>query len=145
MGKAVEETVGKVEVRVLGSVSVLRNGVAVALPRSRKIRALLAFLVVSPSASTRSRLCDLLWDVPNDPRGELRWCLSKLRSVVDEPGRRRVEARGDTVKLDLADCFVDAIEITRATQEGIETLNPERLCALSTLFNGEFLDGLQID
>src|SRR6185503_6168993 len=122
-----------------------RAGVPVALPASRKVRALIAYLSVAPHAVSRSQLCELLWDVPNDPRGELRWCLSKLRSVVDEPGRRRVEARGDTVKLDLADCFVDAIEITRATQEGIETLNPERLCALSTLLNGEFLDGLQID
>ena len=35
--------------------------------------------------------------------------------------------RADTIRLDLADCFVDAIEIARATQEGIETLAAERL------------------
>ena len=125
--------------------TISRAGVPAALPASRKVRALIAYLALAPHAVSRSQLCELLWDVPNDPRGELRWCLSKLRSVVDEPGRRRVEARGDTVKLDLADCFVDAIEITRAVQEGIETLAPERLRALSTLFKGEFLDGLEID
>ena len=58
---------------------------------------------------------------------------------------QRVETRGDTIRLDLADCFVDAIEIARATEEGIETLAPERLRALSALFDGDFLEGLEID
>ena len=45
----------------------------------------------------------------------------------------------------LPDCFVDALEIARATQEGIETLPPDRLRTLAALFDGEFLDGLEID
>ena len=77
--------------------------------------------------------------------GELRWCLSKIRSIVDERGRQRVYTQGDTIRLDLTDCFVDAVEIARATEEGIETLAPERLRTLSTLFNGDFLEGLEID
>jgi DNA-binding SARP family transcriptional activator/Tfp pilus assembly protein PilF len=132
-------------VRFLGPLTICRDGAAVALPGSRKVRALVAYLSLAPNAVSRSQLCELLWDVPNDPRGELRWCLSKVRSIVDEPGRRRVDTHGDTIKLDLADCFVDAVEIARATQEGIETLAPARLQTLSTLFNGEFLDGLEID
>jgi DNA-binding SARP family transcriptional activator len=115
------------------------------LPASRKVRALLAYLALSPHPVARGQLCELLWDVPNDPRGELRWCLSKLRSVVDEPGRRRVETQGDMISLDLADCFVDATEIARAAQEGIAKLDPERLRLLVSLFNGELLDGLEID
>ena len=109
------------------------------------MRALFAYLALAPLAVARSQLCELLWDVPNDPRGELRWCLSKIRSIVDEPDRRRVYTREDTIRLDLADCFVDAIEIARATEEGIETLAPERQRALSMLFNGDFLEGLEID
>jgi len=132
-------------VQLLGPLTIRRDGVAMALPASRKVRALVAYLALAPNAVSRSQLCDLLWDVPNDPRGELRWCLSKLRSIIDEPGRRRVEARGDTVKLDLTGCLVDAIEIAKATQEGFETLACDRLRALSILFNGEFLDGLEID
>ena len=53
--------------------------------------------------------------------------------------------QGDTVRLDLTDCFVDAIEIARATEQGIETLASERLRALAMLFNGDFLEGLEID
>jgi DNA-binding SARP family transcriptional activator/TolB-like protein/Flp pilus assembly protein TadD len=134
------------QVRLLGPLTISRGGVAVALPASRKLRALIAYLALAPHAVSRSQLCELLWnDVANDPRGELRWSLSKLRSVVDDPGRQRVETRGDAVSLDLADCFVDALDISRAAQEGIETLAPERLQTLSALFNGEFLDGLEID
>src|SRR5688572_23429728 len=111
MGQRVDVTVGTLEVRVLGPVSLLRDGVALALPRSRKVRALLAYLVLNPSPVSRSRLCDLMWDAPNDPRGELRWCLSKLRAVLDDEDRRRVVTEHDTVALDLAGCRVDAREV----------------------------------
>lgn len=132
-------------VQLLGALTVSRNGIPLKLPGSRKVRALLAYLALAPHAVPRSQLCELLWDVPNDPRGELRWCLSKLRSVIDEPDRRRVETYGDSVGFDLTDCFVDATEISRATQEGLGTLPPERLRALSSLCHGEFLDGFEID
>jgi DNA-binding SARP family transcriptional activator len=125
--------------------TIYRDGLALSLPASRKMRALLAYLALAPAPVLRSPLCELLWDVPNDPRGELRWCLSKIRSIVDEVGRPRVYTRGDTIGLDLKDCFVDAIEIARATEQGIDALTPERLRTLSTLFNGDFLEGLEID
>lgn len=132
-------------VRMLGPMTIARGGVSLALPASRKVRALLAYLALAPHPATRSQLCELLWDVPNDPRGELRWCLSKVRSILDEPDRRRVDAHADAIGLDLSDCAVDAIEITRATQEGIDTLEPERLRTLAALFNGDFLEGLELD
>ena len=68
-------------VTLLGPTAVQRQGLVVQLPRSRKVRALLAFLVLEGRPVARARLCDLLWDVPNDPCGELRWCLSKLRAA----------------------------------------------------------------
>jgi DNA-binding SARP family transcriptional activator/TolB-like protein len=132
-------------VQMLGPLTVWRDGVTIALASSRKVRALFAYLALAPHAVTRSQLCELLWDVPNDPRGELRWCLSKVRSIIDEPDRRRVEASGDAIRLDLSDCSVDAIEVAQAVREGIETLDPERLRGLCALFNGDFLEGLEID
>ena len=129
---------------MLGPLTIRRDDVALALPGSRKVRALFAYLSLAPHAVTRSHLCELLWDIPNDPRGELRWCLSKIRGLIDEPGRRRVDTQGDTVRLDLADCLVDAIEIARATQD-LETVAAERLRTLVALFAGDFLDGLEID
>ena len=132
-------------VRLLGKLTIARDGVPVTLPSSRKLRALLAYLALAPHPVSRSRLCELLWDVPNDPRGELRWCLSKLRAALDEPGLHRIETEGDTVALRLGDASVDAVEAAAAVAEGIETLGLDRLRALAQLFAGDFLDGLELD
>ncbi len=137
--------VDDVHVRMLGLLRIDRNGTVLDLPASRKVRALFAYLALTPHAIGRSRLCELFWDVPNDPRGELRWCLSKLRGMLDGPGRHRVATSDDMVALDLSGCFVDAIEITAAAKEGIGTLDAERLRALSSLFAGDFMEGLEID
>jgi DNA-binding SARP family transcriptional activator len=133
------------EIGLLGALTIRRHGVMLALPPSRKVRALFAYLSLAPRAVMRSQLCELLWDVPNDPRGELRWCLSKIRGLLDEPGRHRVYTEADTVRLDLTDCFVDAIEVVRAAREGMEAIAPERLRTLAALFAGDLLEGLEID
>jgi DNA-binding SARP family transcriptional activator/TolB-like protein len=130
---------------MLGPLTVVSNGAALALPASRKLRALIAYLAMAPSAVGRSRLCELLWDGPNDPRGELRWCLSKIRKLFDGPARERVMASGDKVALDLTDCFCDVFAIAAAAEEGFERLEAQRLEALSGLFAGDFLGGLEID
>src|SRR5262249_41007893 len=114
------------------------------LPASRKLRALLAYLALAPRPVSRGHLCELLWDVPNDPRGELRWCLSKLRGALDDPGRRRIVTDGDAVALDLTDCDVDARAIDTALGR-IETYSPEQLRTLANRFAGEFLDGVDVD
>lgn len=157
MGESVETSVESVlsnldgvpaaiHVRMLGPLTIGRSGAALDLPASRKVRALFAYLALAPHPVGRSRLCELLWDVPNDPRGELRWCLSKLRSILDQPARRRVATSGDMIALDLDDIFVDAIEVGNAIEMGIETLDADRLLALSRLFTGgDFLEGLEID
>ncbi|RWM30914.1 BTAD domain-containing putative transcriptional regulator [Mesorhizobium sp.] len=131
--------------RLFGPLAIVRDSVPVVLPASRKLRALLAYLTLAPHPVSRSRLCELLWDVPNDPRGELRWCLSKLRAALDEPDLRRVETEGDAVALRLADIRVDALEAAEAAAEGIDTLGLERLRSLLQLFAGDFLDGLELD
>lgn len=138
------ESVPSIAVRMFGPLAVARHGVARALPSSRKVRGLFAYLVLSPHPVSRSHLCELLWDVPNDPRSELRWCLSKIRTFIDEPDRPRIDTRADTVALDMAECFVDAIEIARA-MTNIAALDPPQLRSLVALFTGDFLEGLEID
>lgn len=136
---------GGIELRLLGPPAILRDGSAVALPASRKVRALLGYLAMAPAPAGRSALCELLWDVPNDPRGELRWYLSKLRGLLDEPGRRRVVSAGDTVALDLAGCDIDAAAVEAAAQAGLDRLDAGGLRALLRRFGGDFLDGLAVD
>lgn len=141
----IESSSASLQVRLLGTFSVSRAGKKIALPASRKVRALLAYLSLAAYAPTRSQLCELLWDVPNDPRGELRWCLSKIRALIDEPGRKRVNTTDDVVRIDLADCQVDAVEIVHIMQGGVGALGAERLKAASALFAGDFLQGIEID
>jgi DNA-binding SARP family transcriptional activator len=136
----------RLQIRVLGAVAVIRDGVPVPLPRSRKVRALLAFLALEKNPTSRSRLCDLLWDVPNDPRGELRWCLSKLRGVLDEPERPRVVTAGQSlIALDLSDVVVDAFEADRLAAQGVGEAATERLAEVADLFAGDLLENMQID
>jgi DNA-binding SARP family transcriptional activator len=74
------------ELKVLGGLKVLRDGGAAVLPPSRKTRALLAYLALTRRPHRREQLCEIFWDVPDDPRGSLRWSLSRIRPLVDEPG-----------------------------------------------------------
>jgi DNA-binding SARP family transcriptional activator len=141
----VEMPVETIRIRMLGALSLVRDGTTLPLPASRKVRALLAHMALARRPLSRSQLCELLWDSPADPRGELRWCLSKIRGLLDDEARTRVLTRDDTVQLDLADCFVDALEIARAADERIETFAPERQRSLEALFGGEFLEGLEMN
>lgn len=150
MGSAVETTdtadphgAAPVAVRMLGPLTILHGGVPVALPASRKVRGLFAYLALAPHAVTRSHLCELLWDVPNDPRGELRWCLSKIRRLIGEAGRIRPD--GDTVSLDLAGCHVDALQLDGIAKQGVAVQSLPALRQLADGFAGEFLDGFVLD
>ncbi|MCB4771302.1 transcriptional regulator [Ancylobacter sp. Lp-2] len=131
--------------RLLGALKVERDGRPVELPASRKVRALLAFLALSPRPVARSRLCDMLWDVPDDPRSELRWCLSRMRAALDTPGRPRVVASGDMVALDLEDCDIDIADIEAAMSSGIDGLGVEQLTRLAGRFVGNVLEGLALE
>jgi len=140
----VGEAVESLQFRLLGTLQLSRAGAVLKLPSSRKVRALLGYLVLASRSVARSQVCELLWDVPNDPRGELRWCLSKIRGLIDEPGRKRVIADGATIRLDLSDCKVDTLEVTQAPEHGIQKLGVERQKRLAALFAGELLEGLEI-
>jgi len=133
------------ELLLLGRLALVRDGVEVALPESRKVRALLGYLALNPDGATRSHLCDLFWNVPNDPRSELRWCLSKIRAVLDEPARQRVQTHGDRVSLDLADCRVDAFELMRAVQAGLASLPLVQGRALAERWHGELLEDAALE
>ena len=117
---------------------------ALTLPASRKVRGLFAYLLLSPHPVSRGQLCELLWDVPNDPRGELRWCLSKIRGLVDEPGRPRIRHPADRVGLDMSDCFVDATTIATVAADPAVP-GQKRLSALVASIAGNFLEGMEID
>ena len=122
----------------------MRDGATLALPPSRKTRALLAYLAVTGRPHRRERLCSLLWDLPNDPRGALRWSLSKLRGLVDEPGGARIVTDRETVRFDPQGAHIDIVDLRRRASGGLETAATEDLASLADGFGGEFLAGLEL-
>ena len=131
-------------IRVLGEFEILKGKKQQYFPHSRKTRALLAYLVLTGRRHRRDRLCDLFWDLPDDPRASLRWSLSRLRSLVDEPGRERIVADREYVSFDPKGASIDLFEIRRELAGGADALSTDRLLHLARQFRGELLEGLAI-
>ena len=124
------------ELDFIGPVRVRRDGQALPLPASRKTRALLALLALEPRRHRRERLCELLWDIPDDPRAALRWSLTKLRPLVGE----RLQADRDSVALDVDGLDIDVLALRRAVAAGPENLPPAELEALARRVRGPALE-----
>jgi len=132
------------DIRLLGPMEVARHGEALELPQSKKARALAAYLAMSGRPHRREKLCTLLWDVADDPRAALRWCLTKLRDVFDEPGATRIAATRDSVSIEPGLVRVDALELRAASAKGFSALDLPGLERIASLVRGEFLEGLEL-
>lgn len=138
-------TQASLELRLLGELEVVRDGRLVALPQSKKTRALLAYLALTERQHRRDHLCALFWDVADDPRGALRWSLSKLRAVLDEPRARRIEADRDRVALEPRGMTVDALALRKAlAARPVAEHGTDELERAAAAFRGEPLEGLDL-
>ena len=131
-------------IRLLGELTLLRGDAPLALPPSRRTRALLGYLVASGTPQTRSTLCDLLWDGPDDPRASLRWSLTKLRPLVDDPPLQRLAADRERVSFDAQHCEIDVSRVRTLLAGGIADASVAALEEAAALLRGEFLDGLEL-
>ena len=130
------------EFRVLGELEVFRDGAPLALPPSRKTRALLAYLALTRHAHRRERLCEIFWDVPDDPRGALRWSLSKIRPLVDDPGCPRLVADRQRVELRTEGVEVDFFAAQACSEAG--AARPDDMARAASLFRGSLLADLDL-
>ncbi|MGR2737375.1 hypothetical protein ACUY1T_02865 [Billgrantia sp. Q4P2] len=130
---------------LLGDLEVIRDGQVLALPPSRKTRALLAYLARHSRPLSREHLCDLLWELPDDPRGSLRWSLSKLRRLVDDSDRNRLKADRLGVSLDTTDIDIDVAGLHALCHDGLATADIEVLAQTASRYRGPFLEGLELD
>jgi DNA-binding SARP family transcriptional activator len=132
------------ELRFFGDLEVVRNGERVVLPPSKKTRALLAYLALNRRSFRREHLCELLWEIPDDPRGSLRWSLSKLRRIVDDRERCRLGADRLSIELDTSDIAIDVAALGSLTDEALAHGPLEPLEAAATRHGGEPLAGLDL-
>src|SRR5258708_16226662 len=143
-GEASEMPPSELQLLVLGELSVRRAGTPLALPPSKRARALLAYLALTPRRHRRERLCAMLWDLPDDPRAALRWSLSRLRPLVDVPDCPRILADRETVGFDHASVEIDLLALRSAVAPGLDALPTERPVALAVACRGHLLEGLQL-
>lgn len=140
-GTAVSATL---EIRLLGELEVLRDAKPLLLPRSKKTRALLAYLVATATTHARSRLCELLWEYPHDPRGSLRWSLTKLRPLLDDAHSRRLIATRDRVGFEPLGCRIDCVALKENLARGVADVDTNTLLDAAALFRGELLEELDM-
>ncbi|MFA9411922.1 MAG: transcriptional regulator, partial [Deltaproteobacteria bacterium] len=126
-GRLISVSVAALQVQVLGPLTVHRDGEPVRLPQSKKTRGLLAYLAITGRAHRRDRLCSLLWDVADDPRGALRWSLSKIRTVVDSETKRSLVADRESVELELDEASLDWRWVRKELTSGVDSIATERL------------------
>ncbi|MBP2314561.1 alpha/beta hydrolase [Azospirillum soli] len=134
----------RLEVGVLGPLRVVREGQAVSLPPSRKTRALLAYLAVQGRPQRRERLCEMFWEVPDDPRGSLRWSLSKIRQVLKHGDADPIEARRDTVLLRTDDIELDCRKLSGLNADALANVDTGALERAAAAFRGAFLEDLYL-
>jgi DNA-binding SARP family transcriptional activator/class 3 adenylate cyclase len=137
-----DQTDQTLEIRVLGEFAVRRDGKDISLPPSRKTRALLAYLAVVDRPHRRERLCRMFWDVPDDPRGALRWSLSKIRQVVNSGEREALVADRNSVTLRSSSIAVDLRRV-RAIGD-VASLDLAELDGIVRAFKGGFLENLSL-
>lgn len=134
----------RLRIDVLGELAVERGGERLRLPRSRKTRALLAYLAVIGQPQPREHLCGLFWDLPDDPRASLRWSLHKIRRITNADGRTRLTADRREVSLAPDTISVDFLEVKDLCARSLDTLDGASLEAVSSRFRGAFMDGLAL-
>jgi pimeloyl-ACP methyl ester carboxylesterase/DNA-binding SARP family transcriptional activator len=129
------------ELRVLGDFQVMRDDQPVDLPPSRKTRALLAYLAVTARQHQRERLCEIFWDIPDDPRGALRWSLSKIRQVLGGDGLALVADR-NAVALNIDTDYARLAPLVKAD---LSSRTSEELEAVLASIRGGFLADLSLE
>ncbi|MXP11214.1 alpha/beta hydrolase [Pseudoblastomonas halimionae] len=129
-------------ITTFGRVTVWYDGQIQQLPSSRKTRALLAYLLTIERPASRQELCSLLWDMPDDPRGALRWSLSKLRPIINAGSQERLRVDRDTIEIDRSDISVDVDSLHRLrTDPGTDV---QAMAAAWKLTNRSWLEDCEL-
>ncbi len=132
------------EIRLFGELTILRDGAPVALPQSRKTRALLAYLILNPGPHRRERLCEIFWQIPDDPRQSLRWSLSKLRGIVNDDDAERIIADRERIAFKALGASVDVDALKALIESGLHNQPVSALEEAANASCAPLLDGLDL-
>jgi len=131
-------------IELMGTLNVWRNGQPIKLPPSKKTRALLAYLALTERPRRREHLCEMFWDIPDDPRGALRWSLSKLRRILNDDKNERLQADRDTVFLARDNLAIDYNDVSQIHISAINNVPDETLESAAAAFRGRLMEDLSL-
>jgi DNA-binding SARP family transcriptional activator/tetratricopeptide (TPR) repeat protein len=140
---SINDSCAMFEVRLAGGWQLRMNGTELALPASKRARAVLAYLAVNPGSHPRRRLAARFWpDVLDESaRASLRVALTELRQALG-PAAPYLLATREAVTLEGPDLVVD----TRAFRHALDEGDPARaLAACSGPILEEFDDEWTIE
>lgn len=132
----------KLTLKTLGELSIACDGQPVAMPSSKRTRALLAYLAMSGRPHRRDRLCEVFWKLPDNPRGSLRWSLSKIRRLVNQANVERLAADRERVTLVTTDIAIDIHSL--AQQLHHPQLSVDALMTIDQRLREPLLHGLDL-
>tara|TARA_R110001592_G_scaffold171405_1_gene409726 strand:- start:40919 stop:42499 length:1581 start_codon:yes stop_codon:yes gene_type:complete len=131
-----------ISIRLLGEFAVFRDSLPVKLPSSKQARALLAYLLITAKPHRRDYLCDLFWEAPKDPRGSLRWSLSKIRPLVNNEDVERLKANRERVEFLTSGLNIDVISLS--SKLNTAELSVLELESIARQLQKKYLDGIDL-
>ena len=141
--EAAAETAPLFSVRLLGPLEVCLGDERLTLPPSKKVRALLAYLVTTGRPHRRERLGAMFCELADQQRAALRWQLSKVRGVLKAGQIDRLLANREEVSVPLDALNADYHEVKKGVVD-IDTASVDTLDRLAKLYRGRFIEGLEL-
>ena len=136
--------VAMLNIRLIGQCGISAGEEDLELPHSRKTRALLGYLVATDKSHRRDALSNMFWQNTDDPKGALRWSLSKLRPLLNEESCSRIDSDRQNVSFHPVNCTVDISLVRSHNKVDLQPLQTHRLIELNSLLRGEFLADLDL-
>ncbi len=132
----------RVQIHFLGDPRFVGPGRVLTLPPSKKTRDLLSCLVATGRPHLRDRLCDVLWEGPDDSHAALRWSLAKLRPLLDAGDTVRFVADRARAAFAPQDADLGVIRLAALASGAPSTAPTGELKSATAQFSGEFAAGL---
>lgn len=118
-------TQAQLRLRLFGHMAGSVRGCDIALPRTRKTRALLAILLLAaPRPVLREHVTALLWSMREreQARASLRQCVHEVQSFLSQLGLPELQTGRQHLQIDSHAIWVDAVALARATSAQPEVL-----------------------
>lgn len=128
----------RIYIQYLGNFELSIDDQSVELPKSKKARALFAYLAWHPKGCYRHQLANMFYADTADPKGNLRWASSRIRASLTSA---ELQGNADTLQFLPANCDTDLKFMTIDPSSVFSVVESNRASILS---NSGFLADLEL-